>query len=104
VTPERGPDGKFLSSDSDQDDATPDTTQDNARDPLAQDADTAPQPDGGDDLARDDDGGLIDPPTIPSFERELAGGARHRRRRHHPGNPGAVHGGARGQGPRPRRP
>jgi hypothetical protein len=64
VTPERGPDGKFLSSDSKQDNATPDTTQDNA--------DTAPQADDGDDLARDDDGGLIDPPTIPSFERELA--------------------------------
>lgn len=68
MTPERGPDGKFQGGGSnnvagDDDDAATDFRND-AGDVKADDAD--------DGLNRDESGGLIDPPTIPSFERELA--------------------------------
>jgi hypothetical protein len=49
---------------------TGDPTQETTEEPLAQDADAAPYTDEDDD-SRDDDGNLIDPPTIPSHEREL---------------------------------
>jgi hypothetical protein len=49
---------------------TGDPTQETTEEPLAQDADTAPYTDEDDD-SRDDEGNLIDPPTIQSHEREL---------------------------------
>lgn len=52
----RNENGQFVSDD--------DTADDQAQPDPVQDADA-------DGLLRDDDGGLIDPPTITSFEREL---------------------------------
>lgn len=57
--------GQFTSEDD-----TGDPTQETTEEPLAQDADATPYTD-DDDGSRDDDGNLIDPPNIPSHEREL---------------------------------
>ena len=77
---ERDEHGRFIGEDGDDDvngDPNEDTTQEPAtEEPLAQDADAAPDTevdttDDDDDTPRDDDGNLIDPPVIPSHEREL---------------------------------
>jgi hypothetical protein len=58
--------GQFTSGEGDEEVPTQETTEE----PLAQDADATPYTDEDDD-DRDDDGNLIDPPIIPSHEREL---------------------------------
>jgi hypothetical protein len=68
--PERDEHGRFIPKDGDNVSEEELTQEPGSDEPLAQDADTAPSP-GGDDEGRDDEGNLIDPPTIPSYEREL---------------------------------